>query len=104
MSTDNVLAIAGASHGNMLLILFGLGLSIPLLVVSSNLFVVMMNRYPWTLYLGSAILGQVGSDMMLTDGFITRTLHPSKPLMYGVEAAAVAAVLILSRWLCKRKC
>jgi YjbE family integral membrane protein len=103
MSTDNVLAIAGASHGNMLLILFGLGLSIPFLVISSNLFVVMMNRYPWTLYLGSAILGQVGSDMMLTDGFVTRTLHPTQAVIYVVEAVAVVVVLVLSRWLCKRK-
>jgi predicted tellurium resistance membrane protein TerC len=103
MSTDNVVAIAGVAHGSLLLILFGLGLSIPLLVLSSNLFVVMMNRYPWTLYLGAAILGQVGAEMMLTDDFVTRTLHPSRTAIYGVEAAAIAAVLIVSRWLCARK-
>jgi YjbE family integral membrane protein len=58
MSMDNVLAIAGASHGNLTLILIGLGLSIPFLVLSSNLFVAMMDRYPWTLYLGSVILAK----------------------------------------------
>ena len=103
MSMDNVLAIAGASHGSMALILIGLGLSIPFLVLSSNLFVVMMNRYPWTLYLGSVILGQVGSEMMLTDGFVMRTLHPSQHAIYEVEAASVAAVLIVSKLLCKAK-
>ena len=103
MSTDNVLAIAGASHGSLLLILFGLGLSIPFLVLSSNLFVVMMNRYPWTLYLGSAILGQVGAEMVLKDELVTRTLHPSQAVIYAVEAAAVAVVLIVSWLLCKRK-
>ena len=103
MSTDNVLAIAGASHGSLLLILIGLGLSIPFIVLSSNVFVVMMNRFPWTLYLGAAILGQVGAEMMLTDAFITRTLHPSQKAVYGVEALAVAAVLIVSRLLCARK-
>ncbi len=103
MSTDNVLAIAGASHGSLLLILFGLGLSIPFLVLSSNLFVMMMNRYPWTLYLGSAILGQVGADMMLKDDLVTRTLHPSQTAIYAVEAVAVVVVLIVSRLLCVKK-
>jgi YjbE family integral membrane protein len=103
MSTDNVLAIAGAAHGSLLLILFGLALSIPFLVLSSNLFVVMMHRYPWTLYLGSAILGQVGSEMTLTDGFVTRTLNPSRTAIYLVEAIAVMTVLIVSRILSKKK-
>jgi YjbE family integral membrane protein len=103
MSTDNVVAIAGVSHGSLPLILFGLGLSIPFLVLSSNLFVVMMNRYPWTLYLGSAILGQVGADMMLTDGVVTRALHPSQTVIYSVEAVAVVVVVLISRLLCKRK-
>jgi len=103
MSMDNVLAIAGASHGSLALILFGLGLSIPFVVLSSNLLVVMMNRYPWTLYLGAAILGKVGAEMMLTDGFVTRKLHPSQTTMYAVEAAAVVVVLIVSRLLCAKR-
>lgn len=103
MSTDNVLAIAGASHGSLPLILFGLGLSIPFVVVSSNLWVAVMNKWPWTLYLGAAILGQVGAEMMLTDEFVTRTLHPSRTAIYSAEAVAVAAVLIVSRLLCKKR-
>jgi YjbE family integral membrane protein len=103
MSTDNVVAIAGTSHGSLPLILFGLGLSIPFLVLSSNLFVVMLNRYPWTLYLGSAILGQVGAEMMLTDGFVARTLNPSRTVIYAVEAAAVVVVLVVSRLLSAKK-
>jgi YjbE family integral membrane protein len=103
MSMDNVLAIAGASHGSRALILIGLGLSIPFLVLSSNLFVVMINRYPWTLYVGSAILGQVGAEMMLTDGLVTRTLHPTQMAIWMVEAAAVALVLIVSRLWCKAR-
>ena len=46
MSTDNVLAIAGASKGNFYLILFGLGLSIPLVVFAANLLAALMDRYP----------------------------------------------------------
>jgi YjbE family integral membrane protein len=103
MSADNVLAIAGASHGSLGLIIFGLGLSIPLVVMSSNLLVMLLNRYPWTLYLGAAILGEVGADMMLTDGFVTRTLHPSQAVMLAAKAAAVAMVLIASRLLAAPK-
>jgi YjbE family integral membrane protein len=102
MSTDNVLAIAGASHGSLALILFGLGLSIPFVVLSSNLLVVMMNRYPWILYLGAAILGKVGAQMMLTDGFVTRTFDPSQIAIYVAEAVAVVVVLIVSRLLCAK--
>jgi YjbE family integral membrane protein len=103
MSTDNVLAIAGAAHGSLPLILFGLAVSIPFVVLSSNLWVAMMNRYPWTLYLGSAILGQVGADMVLRDDFVARTLQLSQTAIYATEAAAVVVVLAVSRLLCKRK-
>src|SRR5262249_48613064 len=70
MSTDNVLAIAGASRGSLPLIVVGLGLSIPLVVFASNLLSVLMDRYPWIVYLGAGILGKVGAEMMLTDPFI----------------------------------
>jgi YjbE family integral membrane protein len=103
MSIDNVLAIAGASHGNLALIVFGLGVSIPFVVLSSNVLVLLMNRYPWTVYIGAAILGEVAADMMLTDGFITRTLHPSQALIVGVKLAAVALVLLASYFLAKPK-
>jgi len=102
MSTDNVLSIAGAAHGSLFLILFGLAVSVPFVVLSSNLWIAMMNRFPWTLYLGSAILGQVGADMILKDDFVARTLHLSQPAIYAAEAAAVVVVLAVSRLLCKR--
>jgi YjbE family integral membrane protein len=97
MSTDNVLAIAGASRGNISLIIFGLGLSIPLVVFASNLVAVLLDRYAWTVYLGGAILGKVGGEMMLTDPVVTRTLHPSQTILYVAEALAVAGILIAGR-------
>src|SRR5690348_5046685 len=50
MSVDNVLAIAGASRGSLWLLVFGLGLSIPFVVLSSNLLVNLMERWPVTIY------------------------------------------------------
>jgi YjbE family integral membrane protein len=97
MSTDNILAIAGASNGNFGLILFGLGVSIPFVVFSSNLLADLMNRYPWTMYIGSAILGKVGGDMILRDPFMVGLLHPSDVLRYAVDAVLVVAIVTLGR-------
>ncbi len=97
MSTDNVLAIAGASHGNTLLIMLGLGLSIPFVMFSSTLIVMLMDRYPWTLYLGAAILGKVGGEMMVTDHVVIRTMHPSQTVAYIVEVVSIAGILIAGK-------
>jgi len=97
MSTDNILAIAGASGGHFALIVFGLCLSIPFVVFSANLLADLMNRFPITIYLGVAILGQVGADMVLTDPSLVHALQPSNALRYGIEAAAVAVLLIAGR-------
>jgi YjbE family integral membrane protein len=92
MSTDNILAVAGASHGNIPLIVFGLCLSIPFVVMSSSLLSKLMDRYPWVMYLGAAILGKVGGEMMITDPFVRRTMHPSGITTHFVEAAVIAAI------------
>ncbi len=103
MSTDNILAIAGASRGNLGLIFFGLGVSIPFVVLSSNLLANLMNRFPAIVYVGAAILGKVGGDMALGDPFVTRTLHPSETAVYAVEAALVVIILIAGRFISKRR-
>ena len=93
MSTDNILAIAGASHGDFWLICFGLCVSIPFVIFSSNLLADLMNRYPWTIYLGAGILGKVGGDMVFADPFIRHLLSPSLALRYGVDSALVLALV-----------
>jgi len=103
MSTDNILAIAGASRGHIGLIVFGLCVSIPFVVFSSNLLADLMDRYPLTIYLGAAILGKVGGEMILTDPFMVRTVHPSDTLRYAVEAALVVALVVAGRLLCRAR-
>jgi YjbE family integral membrane protein len=97
MSTDNILAIAGASNGSFLLIFFGLCVSIPFVVFSSNLLADLMNRYPATIYLGAGILGKVGGDMLLRDPFVAGLLHPTDPARYAVDAALIVAILLVGR-------
>ena len=72
MSIDNMLAVGGASHGNLFLLLFGLGLSIPLVVFTSNLLSMLMDKYPVIIYIGAAILGKVGGEMIITDPVYNR--------------------------------
>jgi YjbE family integral membrane protein len=102
MSVDNILAIAGASRGSFELIFFGLVVSIPFVVFSSNLLASLMNRYPALVYLGAGILGKVGGDMVMTDGFVARTLAPS-PTVQVIVDGALAAGLVVAGLLLRRK-
>jgi YjbE family integral membrane protein len=102
MSTDNILAIAGASKGDPWLMFFGLAVSIPFLVMSSHLLVALMDRFRWLIYLGAAVLGQVGGEMIFTDPFIARTLNPSQTLMHAVEAM-LAVALFAAGWAMGRR-
>ena len=101
MSTDNVLAIAGASKGDFWLIAFGLALSIPFIVFSSNLLSKLMDRFPVLIYLGAGILGQVGGDMILSDPLVVRLWHPEPVVHYAVEAVLVISVIAIGRTLCQ---
>ncbi len=104
MSLDNMLAVGGASHGNLFLLLFGLGLSIPFIVFTSNLLSMLMDKYPIIIYIGAAILGKVGGEMMLTDPFTVKLLPaslvktdaaaPIPLLLYSIEALFAAGVII----------
>jgi YjbE family integral membrane protein len=93
MSTDNVLAIAGASRGNFLLLLFGLGLSIPLVVFTSNVFSVLIDKYPILLYIGVGILGRVAGEMVITDPYIQTLLEPNKITEYLVQGTLAIGVI-----------
>src|SRR3984893_11491621 len=67
MSTDNILAVAAIAHGNFFLLLFGLSLSIPLVVFASGMLAKLMDNYPGIVYEGAALLGRVAGQMIMTD-------------------------------------
>jgi YjbE family integral membrane protein len=106
MAVDNMLAVAGASHGNIFLLLFGLGLSIPFVVFTSNLLSMLMDKYPVIIYIGAGILGKVGGEMMITDPFVVQWLNPPKWLIYSTEVFFAAGVIVAGklwmRWLARR--
>jgi YjbE family integral membrane protein len=102
MSLDNILAVAGASKGNLGLIVFGLSLSIPFVIFSSRLLSLLMDRYPAIVYLGAAILGKVGAEMILTDPFTVQRVHPSDALRYTAEGLLALGVVAAGRLLSRR--
>jgi YjbE family integral membrane protein len=100
MSTDNVLAVAGASHGNLFLLFFGLALSIPFVVFTSNLLSMLMDRYPIILYIGAAVLGRVAGEMIFSDPAVVSWLEPPPWLTYTMEAVFALGVIVVGKlWL-----
>jgi YjbE family integral membrane protein len=89
MSTDNMLAVAAASRGSFFLLMFGLGLSIPIIMAGSALVARLMQRYKWLVALGAGILGWVAGEMMVDD----RLIHPYLEAAEGVLSRAVPAGL-----------
>jgi YjbE family integral membrane protein len=103
MGIDNMLAVGAASHGNLFLLLFGLALSIPFVVFMSNLLSRWMERWPIILWIGAAVLGRVGGEMMITDPWVHNLLHPSKGVEYAIQAFFILSVCAGSKWLVSRR-
>ncbi len=102
MSTDNILALAGASRGSIPLLLFGLALSIPLVVGASSLLSRLMDKYPIIIYLGAAVLGKVSAEMIFTDPAVSRFIQLPDGALYVMEAVFAFSVVGLTtlymRW------
>jgi YjbE family integral membrane protein len=98
MALDNMLAVGAASHGNFYLLLFGLGLSIPFIVFTSSLLSVLMDKFPVIIYIGAALLGKIGGEMIITDPVVGRFITPTKPVIYAVELCLAAGVILFGRY------
>ena len=93
MSLDNVLAVAAAAHGDMLLVTLGIGMSVPIVVWGSGVLAGLMNRHPWIIWAGGGLLGYVAGDMILEDPAVIGWLGPlAVTLEYPVPAALAAGV------------
>jgi YjbE family integral membrane protein len=95
MSLDNVLGVAAAAHGNVLLLAFGLVVSIPLVAWSSQLVLKVLDRFPVVIYLGGALLGYVAGEMLLADEAAKHWLE-HLPEAWHWLPSAVGALLVVS--------
>jgi YjbE family integral membrane protein len=79
MSLDNVLAIAAAARGHFELFIFGLLLTIPLIVYGARLLSTVLERFPILIWLGAALLGWIAGEMLLSDMAVLQWLQANMP-------------------------
>ena len=91
MSLDNVLAIAAAAHGDPLLIVFGLALSVPLVVGGATLITSLLVRFPILIWGGAALLGWVAGELIATEPLLASAMHTVGETL-GLTAKGVARV------------
>ena len=104
MSTDNVIAVAAAAKGSIVLLVLGLVISIPLVVFGATLLMVLMERYPIIITLGAAVLGWTAGEMGVTDPAVLDWVKANAHWLDWI-APAVGAVLVVvvGKALAKRK-
>ena len=102
MSLDNVIAVAAAAQGSMVLLILGLAISIPLVIFGSTLMIKLMERFPIIIMLGAALIGWVGGETVVSDVSVHNVLAANPWLHYAAAAAGAAFVVIVGRLLQKR--
>lgn len=103
MSLDNVVALVGVSGGNLWLLVFGLLLTIPLIIWGSTILSSLMDRFPWLVYIGSGILIYVAVEMFLKDRTLEEYIGGA---VHGIEWAigiSLTAVFLLVAYLYSRR-
>ncbi|MEP7154409.1 MAG: TerC family protein [Betaproteobacteria bacterium] len=94
MSVDNVIAVAAAAKDNTLLLMLGLGISIPLIIYASTLLIKVMERYPIVITIGAALIGWVAGEMAW-DEAVLQPFTSQYPHAMGYVAAAVGAIFVV---------
>jgi YjbE family integral membrane protein len=102
MGMDNVLAVAGAAHGSVLLVVIGLMVSIPIVVWGSTLILGWIERFPALLYVGGAVLAWTAAKMILGEPLVSEWLAHQPALRAGTYVLIIGGVLAAAL-LAKRK-
>ena len=104
MSLDNVIGVAAAAKGDFGLLVFGLLISIPMIVWSSQLILKFMDRFPVIIVAGGALLGFVAGEMLMTD-MLVKEWAEAQPhwLHWLVPALGAILVVVMGKWLAMRK-
>ncbi len=103
MSLDNVLGVAAAANGNVVLLVFGLLISIPLIAWSSQLVLKLIDRFPYIIYGGGALLGYVAGEMLVGETLFKPMTESMHSLHWLVPVSCALLVLLVGQWLASRK-
>ncbi len=103
MSLDNVVAVAGAANGNIVLIMAGLAISIPLIIWGSQLLMKLMQRFPIIVTLGAALLGYTAGEMIMGDGIVGMYIENAWEAFHQVLPVVLAVlVVVIGKWMAAR--
>jgi YjbE family integral membrane protein len=103
MSLDNVIAIAGAANDSIGLVIFGLVISVPIIVWGSKLVMKLMDRYPVVIVIGAGLLGWIAGDMIVTDVVTKEWISIHAAYLNWLSPICIAlAVVIIGKQLAAR--
>lgn len=103
MSLDNVIAVAAAAKGSLVLLVLGLAISIPLVIFGATMLMKVMDRFPIIITIGAGLLGWVAGDMAATDPVVKDWVDANAAwLHWGAPAAGAVLVVAAGRWLAAR--
>ncbi|MCS7050437.1 MAG: hypothetical protein NZL87_02370, partial [Thermomicrobium sp.] len=100
MSFDNMLAVGGAAHGTVALLVVGLALSMPLILFGSGTVASVLDRLPWSVWVGVVVLALTGARMVVDDPWLARSLAGTTRLglLLGLASVACALAVVRRRW------
>jgi YjbE family integral membrane protein len=96
MSLDNVLGVAAAAKGSVLLLVIGLGISIPIIVYGSTLVLKLMTRFPVIVTVGGGVLGWVAGEMLVSDPALQPFIDGRAHWLHDLAPAIGAAFVVLA--------
>ena len=102
MSLDNVIAVAAAAGGSMVLLILGLAISIPLVIFGATLMVKLMERFPIIVVAGAGLIGWVAGETIVSDTILVDHLAANRWLHYAAAAAGAAFVIGVGKYLQSR--
>ena len=99
MSIDNVLAVAATAHGDLMLVLFGIGLSIPIVICGSSLLARLMDRFRWIVWLGGGVLGWVAGELAVSDTIVRAFVGSWDGIIHWTLPSLLALTAVMLGWL-----
>ena len=97
MSLDNVIAVAAAAKGSMVLLILGLAISIPLVIFGSKLMIKLMDRFPVIVTLGAALIGWVGGETIVSDVALQSIVEANHWMHTAFPVLGAALVLAIGK-------
>src|SRR5262244_323180 len=102
MSLDNVMAVAATAHGDLSLVMFGIGLSIPIVICGSSVLARLMERFHWIVWIGGGVLGWVAGELVIEDAMVHPWIGSWKTLLNWAVPGLLALGMTLLGWFLAR--